>query len=87
MPKYIQLNLMDESVCMICTEEYSVNKRPQILFPCAHNICDFCLVNMNSAFCPFCRSNIITFTYNRSLLNSIMYNKFNDNLAKKMLKS
>ena len=74
---------MDENSCMICTEEYDgTNKTPQILIPCGHNICKFCIMNLNSNKCPYCLTNILTFAYNRSLLNNINFHKFNDNKLK-----
>ena len=74
---------MDENLCMICAEEYdSTNKAPQILIPCGHNICKFCIMNLNSNKCPYCLTNILTFAYNRSLLNYINFHKFNHNTLK-----
>ena len=69
--------------CMICTEEYdNDNRAPQILIPCGHNICKFCLINMNNNKCPYCLTNILTFTFNRSLLNYINFHKLNYNALK-----
>ena len=69
---------MDENSCMICTEEYDgTNKAPQILIPCGHNICKFCIMNLNSNKCPYCLTNILTFAFNRSLLNYINFHKLN----------
>ena len=69
---------------MICTEEYdNDNRAPQILIPCGHNICKFCLINMNNNNkCPYCLTNILTFTFNRSLLNYINFHKLNYNALK-----
>ena len=74
---------MEEKICMICTEEYdNDNRAPQILIPCGHNICKFCLINMNNNKCPYCLTNILTFTFNRSLLNYINFHKLNYNALK-----
>lgn len=75
---------MEEKICMICTEEYdNDNRAPQILIPCGHNICKFCLINMNNNNkCPYCLTNILTFTFNRSLLNYINFHKLNYNALK-----
>tara|TARA_Y100000385_G_scaffold275586_1_gene320139 strand:+ start:5155 stop:5643 length:489 start_codon:yes stop_codon:yes gene_type:complete len=77
---------MDENTCMICNEEYDAkNKAPQILIPCGHNICKFCIMNLNSNKCPYCLTNILTFAFNRSLLNYINFHKLNYDTLKKEL--
>ena len=71
---------MDDSKCMICYENYNYEKnKPQILIPCGHTICEFCFINLNNNKCPYCVQEIFTFTYNRSLLNNINFNKIQFN--------
>lgn len=65
---------MNENICMICKEIFNTKENyPQVLFPCGHNLCNFCIVNLVNIYCPYCGQEIITFTKNRNLEGIINY--------------
>lgn len=84
----INVILSEQLLCPIDEEEYdSSDKKPVMLFPCGHTICQVCYSSLSNTICPFCRLEFITMVTNFELLKIMDSNNKIKSILKDLNKS